>query len=118
MGRRAAAQKEKLIQDLLPVLDNLERGLSVGSSTSSKQLLEGVVMTLQQFKRILRESGVEAEESLGIAFDPVFHEAIGSRYDPTKPTKSSWKSHSGDTAKAKIIFAPPRSSLTPIRNSD
>ena len=84
-GRRAAVQKEKLIQELLPVLDNLERALSVGSRTSSKELLEGVVMTLQQFKRILHENGIEAEDSLGIAFDPIFHEAIGSRYDPSKP---------------------------------
>jgi molecular chaperone GrpE len=84
MGQRAAAQKEKLMQDLLPVLDNLERGLSVGSSSSSKELLEGVVMTLLQFKRILHDNGVEAEESLGITFNPVFHEAIGSRYDPSK----------------------------------
>jgi molecular chaperone GrpE len=84
MGQRAAAQKEKLMQDLLPVLDNLERGLSVGASSSSKELLEGVVMTLLQFKRILHDNGVEAEESLGITFNPVFHEAIGSRYDPSK----------------------------------
>ena len=84
-GRRAAAQKEKLIQELLPVLDNLERGLSVGDGSSSKELLEGVVMTLQLFKRILHENGVDAEDSLGIAFNPVFHEAIGSRYDPSKP---------------------------------
>ena len=85
MGRRAAAQKEKLIQELLPVLDNLERGLSVGESSSSKELLEGVAMTLQQFKRILHENGVDSEDSLGIAFNPIFHEAIGSRYDSSKP---------------------------------
>jgi molecular chaperone GrpE len=87
-GRRAAAQKEKLIQDLLPVIDNLERGLVAGVDTSLEQLLDGVTMTLKQFRRILHENGIEAEESLGTIFNPALHEAIGSRYDPSQPDQA------------------------------
>src|SRR5262245_19192431 len=46
--RRAAAQEEAFIRELLPIIDNLERALASGSSTSRKQIREGVQMTLEQ----------------------------------------------------------------------
>jgi molecular chaperone GrpE len=42
-------------------------------------------MTLQQLYRLLRAHGVEPEDSVGQPFDPRYHEAVASRYDPTKP---------------------------------
>src|SRR5689334_6907211 len=59
--RRAAAQKEAFIRELLPVIDNLERALSSDSSTSPEQLREGVQMTLQQLHQLLRRHGIEPE---------------------------------------------------------
>src|SRR5882724_11015926 len=64
--RRAAAQKEAFIRDLLPVIDNLERALS--NSASADQLREGVQVTLQQLQQLLRRHGIEPEESLGQQF--------------------------------------------------
>ena len=86
--RRAAAKKEALIHELLPAIDNLERALAVGPNTSFDQLLQGVDMILQQLRGILQQNEVEAEESLGKPFDPLRHEAIGSRRDPSKPDQS------------------------------
>src|SRR5260370_33378910 len=63
--RRAAAQKEAFIRELLPVIDNLERALSSESSTSPEQLREGVQMTLHQLHQLLRRHGIEPEESTG-----------------------------------------------------
>ena len=83
--RRAAAQKEELIRELLPVIDNLERALTVNANASFEQLLEGVNMILQQLRQILRQLNVDSEESLGKPFDPFRHEAIGSRHDPSQP---------------------------------
>jgi molecular chaperone GrpE len=83
--RRAASQKKIFIQELLPIIDNLERALSNGPSGSREQLLQGVDMTLQQLNRLLRAHGVEPEESVGQPFNPHYHEAIASRFDPTQP---------------------------------
>ena len=83
--RRAASQKKGFIQELLPFIDNLERALSNGPSGSREQLLQGVDMTLQQLNRRLRAHGVEPEESVGQPFNPHYHEAIASRFDPTQP---------------------------------
>jgi molecular chaperone GrpE len=83
--RRAAVQKKAFIQELLPIIDNLERAVGSGPSTSGEQLLQGVEMTLQQLDRLLRAHGVEREESVGQPFDPHYHEAVASRYDPSQP---------------------------------
>ena len=82
--RRAAAQKEAFIRDLLPVIDNLERAVANGTSTR-EQLRQGVQITLQQLHQLLRRHGIEAEDSLGQPFDPNRHEAIGSRKEVSQP---------------------------------
>jgi molecular chaperone GrpE len=83
--RRAAAQKNEFIRELLPVIDNLERALAANASTSPEQLRQGVQMTLQQLHQLLRRHGVEPEESLGRQFDPHRHEAVAARRDPDQP---------------------------------
>lgn len=83
--RRAAVQKQGFIHELLPVIDNLERALAAGASTSPEQLRQGVRMTLQQLHQLLRRHGIEPEESLGRPFDPHRHEAIAARRDPSRP---------------------------------
>lgn len=82
--RRAAAQKEAFIRELLPVIDNLERAVTNHQSTR-EELRQGVQMTLQQLHQILRHHGIEAEDSVGQSFDPHRHEAVGVRHDPSQP---------------------------------
>jgi molecular chaperone GrpE len=79
---RAASQKESFIHELLPAIDNLERALASGASTGSLQVHKGVEMTLQQLRLLLRQHGIEIEESLGQPFDPHRHEAVSQRQDP------------------------------------
>jgi molecular chaperone GrpE len=83
--RRAAAQKEDFIRELLPVIDNLERALGADPSTPAEQLREGVRMTLQQFNQLLHRHGIEPEESVGQPFDPRYHEAVLTRHEPSQP---------------------------------
>jgi molecular chaperone GrpE len=84
--RRAAAQKDAFIRELLPIIDNLERALAPGNvSTSHEKLCQGVQMTLQQLQQLLGRHGIEPEDSLGQPFDPNRHEALRSRRDPSKP---------------------------------
>jgi molecular chaperone GrpE len=81
---RAAAQKESFIQELLPSIDNLERALASGASPGSLQFQQGVEMTLQQLRLLLRQHGIETEEIIGQPFDPHRHEAVSQRHDPTQ----------------------------------
>ena len=86
--RRSTAKKDGLMHELLPVVDNLERALAVGPNSSFEQLLQGVGMTLQQLRNLLKQNELEPEESVGKPFDPSRHEAIGSRRDASKADNS------------------------------
>jgi molecular chaperone GrpE len=85
---RAAAQKESLIHELLPIIDNLDRALASGASSGSPQLHQGMEMTLQQLRLLLRQHGIELEESVGQPFDPHRHEALSQRHDAAHPAHS------------------------------
>jgi len=82
---RAAAQKESLIVELLPVIDNLERALASGSSQNTAQFHQGVEMTLKQLQQLLRQHGIESEEIVGKAFDPHRHEALSQGHIANQP---------------------------------
>ena len=71
--RRMAA--ERLVHDLLPVLDNLERAVDHAQAEPAG-LIEGVVMVLKQFHDVLVRHGVEAIPAAGLPFDPTCHEAL------------------------------------------
>ena len=83
--QQAAAQKEAFIADLLPVLDNLERALAAGQSSSSEQLQQGVTLTLEQLSQLLNRHGIAAVADIGQQFDPRRHEAVSVRHDPSQP---------------------------------
>ena len=82
---RAAGQKEALILELLPVADNLERALASGAARDSAQFQQGVEMTLNQLRQLLRQHGVESAEIVGTPFDPHAHEALAQGHDPAQP---------------------------------
>jgi len=68
---------EQLLKELLPVLDNLEQALEHGSREVDKDsLIEGVRITCNSFKDVLKRFGCTAFESLGRTFDPNYHEAM------------------------------------------
>jgi molecular chaperone GrpE (heat shock protein) len=43
-------------------------------------------MTLQELTQLSRRQGVEPEESVGMPFNPLYHEAVSVRHDPLNPT--------------------------------
>ena len=76
--REAEETRGKLIGELLPVLDNLDRTIRAAQAgRSDPAMLEGVRMVRQQLEGVLRGYGVERIESLGQRFDPAVHEAVG-----------------------------------------
>jgi molecular chaperone GrpE (heat shock protein) len=77
--REAEETRGKLVQELLPVVDNLDRTIRAAKTgRSDPALVEGVRMVRQQLDGVLRGYGVERIEALGQRFDPAVHEAIGT----------------------------------------
>ena len=63
----------RVIEDLLPVLDNFERAISHGEGG------EGVQLVFKELKDTLEREGLEEVAGEGAAFDPNVHEAVESR---------------------------------------
>jgi molecular chaperone GrpE len=68
---------ERLIIQLLDVVDELEMALKAARSSDSKEtLIQGVEMTLDKLKKVLEKEGVSPIECLGKPFDPSKHDAV------------------------------------------
>ena len=77
---------EKLFEDLLPTLDNLERALQSGREQAKIEgLLEGVDLTYKHFLDTLQKMGIKQITSVGEVFDPAQHQAVGQVESTTVP---------------------------------
>jgi molecular chaperone GrpE len=65
---------EKLVKDLLPVLDNLDRALA--AAAADDPLVAGVKLVRTSFEQVLGRHGVKGFSALGQPFDPALHEAL------------------------------------------
>lgn len=70
-----AYANEKIVVQLLDVIDNFERALDC-KDTAEKGFAEGMEMIFKQLKDVLKNSNVEEIEALGLDFDPNFHNAV------------------------------------------
>lgn len=76
--READDARAKLVIELLPVLDNLDRTIAAAQQNrSDPAMLEGVRMVRHQLEGVLRGYGVELLDAEGQPFDPSLHEAVG-----------------------------------------
>jgi len=67
----------RLLEDLLPILDNFELGLQVAQAGGdSDSLVAGLEMVRRQFEEFLRSHGAEVVDAEGAEFDPNLHEAV------------------------------------------
>jgi molecular chaperone GrpE len=73
--RLVAHAHERLVRELLPILDDLERALVAAERHEEAKLVEGVKLVEQSLRRTLAKEGV-AEIEAGGAFDPHVHEAL------------------------------------------
>ena len=70
--------KERLLQEVPDVLDNLERALRHAGAPEAapESLAQGVELVARQLQEILARFGVEPMNALGAIFDPHRHEAM------------------------------------------
>ncbi len=77
LGEFRKFANERLIKDLLPVMDNLERAVeSSANDTANSGIIEGVEMTLTEIYKVLERFNLKCLESEGKEFDPNFHQAV------------------------------------------
>ncbi len=68
---------EKLMVDLLPVIDNIARALhAIEDADNHKSVLEGVNLIKSNFDEFLKKNGVEAINAKGEIFDHNLHHAV------------------------------------------
>jgi len=69
---------EKLVSELLPILDSMELGLAAASNGSGQiaSFREGSELTLKMFATALTKFGVKPVDPVGEKFNPSMHQAI------------------------------------------
>ena len=73
MARKFA--NERLLGELLPVIDSLEAGLGVQADTAA-HLREGMELTLRQLLKVAADNGLMAVNPVGQPFNPEHHQAM------------------------------------------
>ena len=75
---------EKLLLELLPIIDNLENALSNLSENTTKEDKEGIELTLKSFESTLDKFGMIPIYPLNEEFNPEKHEAVSMEQDKNK----------------------------------
>lgn len=79
---------EKAMKDLLPVVDDFERGLAaMAETTDAEAVKEGMELIYNKFIKYLDQNGVKAIDSTGADFDTELHEAIAMIPSPDESQK-------------------------------
>ena len=79
----AEAAAADLLEELLPLVDDMERALKADPGTEATNAIRtGVELIHKQLLETLRKRGVKPIEALGADFDPHFHMAVA--HDPVE----------------------------------
>ena len=74
---------QKIVEELLPILDNFERALAADKdSMTLESLLTGVDMVHRQMVQVFEKEGLAAIAAKGKPFDPHVHQAVMQTQDP------------------------------------
>ena len=77
------AAAASMIEELLPLMDDLERALKVEAGAEGGDAYRrGVELIHRQLGEILRKRGVRPVEAIGVDFDPHYHQAV--MYEPAE----------------------------------
>ncbi len=91
--RRTAKEKldlmqtagERIIVELIPIIDDFERAIKSADSKDEAAMLEGLNLISQKFEKTMQNQGLKQMETpVGTGFDPDIHEAITQIPAPKK----------------------------------
>jgi len=78
--------KTKILKEILPVVDNLERAVEhAGVGSENQPIVEGVQLVLRQLMTAFERLEVTPVEAQGQPFDPNLHEAISQQESDLPP---------------------------------
>ena len=118
-----ARAHERLVKELLPVLDDLERALAAAEDHQEAQLEEGVRLVHRELDDALRREGLAEIETAG-RFDPHVHEALLSQ--PSDQAEGSiievvqkgYRLGDRVVRPARVVVAAPKPAPQPEREDD
>ncbi len=70
-----AYANESFAKDLLPVIDSLDMALKAAQNSGDEKMVEGIELTIEQFKKAISKHGVEIVD-IDNGFDPQLHNAV------------------------------------------
>lgn len=79
---QADAAVADALEDLFPIMDNLERALQAPAGQDVDAYRKGVELIHRQMADLLRKRGVKAIEAVGADFDPNYHQAVVQEVSP------------------------------------
>ncbi|MBF0491785.1 MAG: nucleotide exchange factor GrpE [Deltaproteobacteria bacterium] len=99
------SSEEKIIREILPLLDDLQLALKhAEQSTDLNALLEGMRLIQKQTQTTIEKLGIEAFASAGYAFDPHIHEAVAHQESDQHPANTVIQEYrSGYKFKGKLL---------------
>ncbi len=108
---------ERLVVDLLNILDVFETALSTDLNPETMQTFrKGIDMTASELRSVLGRHGIEEIPSHGKAFDPAVHEALSSEESSeiaeghvTRVFKKPYKLHDRVIRHGQVVVAKPKS---------
>ena len=70
---------ERVVRELMPVLDSFDAALDTAAETDTERLLlSGMISTREQLLAALEKEGLEVVPTIGEPFDPEIHEPVGA----------------------------------------
>lgn len=81
---------EKLVGELLPVIDSMQRGLEGIDKENEAfiSMVEGMQLTMDMLVKVLEKHGVTQLNPIGETFNPDQHEAMSMQEDPSAPANT------------------------------
>ena len=97
---------EQLLQEILPVYDNLKLALEHANKTPNNgNIKDGVQHIVKQFKNTLKDAGVEEIKTVGEKFNPETMEAVEGKGEKVKKeVKPGYKLNGKVIMPAKVIL--------------
>jgi molecular chaperone GrpE len=73
---QAEAALAAALEDLLPIIDDLDRALEAPTNSDAEVYRKGVELIHRQMTELLRKRGVTPIQAVGADFDPHIHQAV------------------------------------------
>lgn len=71
------ASLEKIVMEILPIVDNMERAIAAFKSDNlDNKYVEGIDMVQKQLIDVLKKNGLKEIEAENMTFDPNYHHAV------------------------------------------